>query len=232
MFFVLILYAIALSILAFMSAIVLGGGSYFLTRHRWPDSRRLVIASTLFPFLCVGYAGSWFATYAVVNWTVFHRDPGLGDGWWTPMPNGYSLSMTDTTDQGSIYGASGVEGRPVVDTVQQLQVSGNLIFGARDEDYYGETGRRGAPAISYFLLNTSDRSKTEFVSLEQLRLQAFSRGVTLKLRPFEAVFSDYRYTWFDFLAAAILFLVPAAGFLLLARWIWKTRRSSRPVSVN
>ncbi|HEU4636586.1 MAG TPA: hypothetical protein VFS41_10435 [Edaphobacter sp.] len=138
--------------------------------------------------------------------------------------------MIDTTDQGSIYGSFISEGQPVVDTVQQLQISDNLIFGARDEDYYGDTARRPGPAISYFLLNTSDRSKTEFSSLGQLRQQALSRRVKLKLRAFNEVFSEYRYTWFDFLAAAILFLVPAAGFLLLARWIWKTRNSSPPVS--
>jgi hypothetical protein len=226
LFFVLILYAVIFSILAFVGAIVLGGFSYVLTRHAWPKSKRLVIASALFPFLCVIYAGGCFATYAVTNWKVFHRDPGLGDGWFTPLPNGYSLSMVDITDQGSIYSTVNPDGQSVEDGVRQLQVYNNLIFGARDQGYFGRIGQSSSVVDSYFLLDTSDKSKTEFSSLEQLRQQAHTRGVTLNLRTFDAVFSYYRYTWFDVLALAVLFLVPGTAFLFLMRWIWKTRNSS------
>ena len=57
----------------------------------------------LFPFGYVAFGGVWFVVYATINGVVFHRDPGLGDGWETPMPNGYALRMIDTTDQGTVY---------------------------------------------------------------------------------------------------------------------------------
>ncbi len=64
--------------------------------------RRFILATRLFPFACLGWAAGVFVLYAVVNDAVFHRDPGLGDGWWCPLPNGYTLEMTDVTFSGSL----------------------------------------------------------------------------------------------------------------------------------
>src|ERR1700722_13867796 len=100
---VLIFYAVALTIAASIGAAVLGAISYFLTKHSGQDRKKAILASVLFPFLCLAYAGGWFITYAVVNYTIFHRDPGLGDSWETPLPDSYSLMMIDTTDQGTVY---------------------------------------------------------------------------------------------------------------------------------
>src|SRR5258708_4535105 len=52
------------------------------------DCQRLMLATRLFPFACLGWAGGVFVFYAIVNAVVFHRDPGLGDGWTCPLPNG------------------------------------------------------------------------------------------------------------------------------------------------
>ena len=224
---VLIFYSIAFSITAILSAIALGVISFLLTRHVWPRSKHVVIASALFPFLCVGYAGGWFVTYWVINDQLFHRDPGLGDGWYTPLPNGYSLSMIDTTDQGSIYiGSQQSNMGLVVDGVRQLQVSNSLIFGARDTGYFGRIGQDSNVVDAYFELNTANKTHTEFKSLEELRQRATSEGVALNLREFDSVFSDYRYTWFDDFALAALLLIPISGFLALARWVLKVRKSS------
>ena len=99
---VLIFYAVALTIAASVGAVLLGVLSYVLTRHS-RQRRRVILASVLFPFACVVCAGGWFILYAVINYAVFHRDPGLGDSWETPLPNGYALMMIDTTDQGTVY---------------------------------------------------------------------------------------------------------------------------------
>jgi hypothetical protein len=220
-----------MTIAATVGAIVFGAISYFLTRQSWPKSKRAVIASVIFPYVCVGFAGAWFISYTVINYEAFHRDPGLGDSWETPLPNGYALMMIDTTDQGTVYdpktqqGYGSVVGRE--DTVfgaRQLQVSNDLIFGASDSGYFGRIGQESKAVDTYFELNTSKKTHIEFKSLEELRRRAASEGVTLNLREFYSVFHDYRTAWFDYFALAVLLIIPFIGFLLLTGWIWRFRQ--------
>jgi hypothetical protein len=227
---VLIFYGIVLTVIAVIGATVLGTAAYFLARKsgRW---KRAVIAAAIFPFLCEGFAGAWFVVYAVINYEVFHRDPMLGDTWETPMPNGYALMMIDVTDEGTVYnpktqpGGGLVVGREdAAFGVRQLQVRGNLIFGARDSGYFGRIGHDSKIVDKWFELDTSQNRSTEFASLEDLRREAAAKGVRLQLREFQSVFSDYRTTWFDYLAFAILLLTPLVGFIALASWIWRLRR--------
>lgn len=228
---VLIFYAVALSIAACFGSAVLGGATYMLTRHSGSRRKIATIASALFPFVCVAYAGGWFIGYAVINYTVFHRDPGLGDSWETPLPNGYALMMIDVTDEGTVYNPKtqpvngGVMGRDdAVFGVRQLQVSNGLIFGASDSGYFGRIGQDSDSVDTYFELNTAKKTHTEFKSLDELRRRAASEGVVLRLRPFASVFEDFRWTWFDYFAGSILLLLPAIGFFLLAFWVWRIRR--------
>jgi hypothetical protein len=228
--FVLIFYAFAMTIAASIGAVVLGAVSYGLTRHSGPNRKRAVLVSVLFPFVCVAFAGGWFIAYAVINYEVFHRDPMLGDTWQTPLPNGYALMMIDTTDQGTVYnpktqsGDGSISGRDdTVFGVRQLQVSNGLIFGARDSGYFGRIGQESKAVDTYFELDTTKKTHTEFKSLDDLQKRATSKGVGLKLREFQSVFGDYRTTWFDYSAGAILLLVPTIGLFVLARWVWKRR---------
>ena len=225
---VLIFYAVVLIVAASIGAVLLGLLGYALTRHSGPKRKRAVAASALFPYACVAFAGGWFITYWIVNEGVFHRDPMLGDTWETPLPNGYALMMIDTTDQGTVYNPKTQPGDgSIVGTndaafgVRQLQVSNGLIFGARDSGYFGRIGQDSKIVDTYFELDTTKNMQTEFRSLDDLQHRAASEGITLHLREFQSVFGDYRTTWFDYLAGAILLLIPIGGFLLLARWIWK-----------
>jgi hypothetical protein len=236
---VLIIYAVALSIAACIGSVVLTGITSFLTRHSGPRRKFAIIASALFPFICVVYAGGWFIGYAVINSTIFHRDPGLGDSRETPLPNGYALMMIDVTDVGIVYNPKtqpyndGVISRDdAVFGVRQLQVSNELIFGASDSGYSGQTGRDSDFVDTYFELNTTKKTHAEFQSLDELRRRATSEGVVLHLRPFASVFSDYRYTWFDYFAGVMLLSLPAVGFLLLAWWIWRIRRYNPGLPVD
>jgi len=227
---VLIFYAVALTIAASVGAVVLGIVSYVLMKRPGPKRKRAVLASILFPFTCVVFAGGWFVVYSVVNYEVFHRDPMLGDSWETPLPNGYALMMIDTTDQGTVYNPKTQSGyglvvgaEDAVFGVRQLQVSNGLIFGARDNGYFGRIGQDSKFVDTYFELDTTKDKETEFKSLDDLRSRAASEGITLKLREFQSVFGDYRATWFDYFSGAILLLVPTMGLIALAHWIWKQR---------
>lgn len=231
--FVLILYAVFLGVAASIGAAILGFASNRLTKNAGPERRKAIRASIVFPFACVLYAGCWFVAYAAINYSAFHRDPGLGDGWDTPLPNGYALEMIDVTDEGTVYdprtqafeGSIGSQSDTVFG-VRELQVAGNLIFGANDTGYFGRIGQDSTFVDNYFELNTNTAARTNFKSLPELEKRAASEGVPLRLRPFESVFSEYRYTWFDYLAWTLLLLAPAAGFAWLARWVWKIRKAN------
>jgi len=227
---VLIFYFIFLTAVASLGAVGLGTLTYFLVRRsgRW---RRAVLAAVLFPFLCETFAGGWFLAYAFINYEVFKRDPMLGDTWQTPLPNGYALLMIDTTDQGTVYNpetqpgnGSVVSRDDAVFGVRQLQVSKELIFGARDSGYFNRIGQESKSVDAYFELDTTHRTHTEFSSLNQLQQEAASKGIRLQLREFQSVLREFRYTWFDYCAIILLLLPPTAGFLTLATRIWRIRQ--------
>jgi len=227
---VLIFYAIAMTIAASIGAVTLGVVVRALTKPTVAGRKRVVAVSVIFPFACVVWAGLWFVAYAVINDLVFDRDPGLGDSWQTPLPNGYALMMIDTTDQGTIYNPKTQGGNGSVSSrddavfgVRQMQVSRNLIFGARDENYFQRIGQESKVVDAYFEVDTVKRIHREFKSLDELQKRASDEGVALQLRPFESVFGDYRTTWFDYTAGALLLLAPLLGFLALVRCVWKVR---------
>lgn len=230
--FVLMLYGIVLTVAASIGGVAFGATSYYLTKRSGPRRNRAILASIIFPFACEVFAAGWFVAYAITNYALFHRDPGLGDSWDTPLPNGYALTMIDTTDQGTVYnpktqrypGSIGDQD----DTefgVRQLQVSKAFIFGARDSGYFSRIGQDSKVVDTFFEIDTINNRRAEFKSLGELRAQAAHEGVTLNLRDFSAVFDDYRLTWFDYLASSILLLTPSVGFLILAIWIWRLRKA-------
>ena len=228
---VLMVYSAGLSVAALIGAVLLGTLAYALTRGSGRRRKRAVVISVLFPFTCVLFAGAWFVAYASVNSLVFGRDPGLGDTWQTPLPNGYALMMIDTTDQGTVYnpktqGKDGsiVSSEDAVFGVRQLQISKSHILGARDTGYFGRIGQESKFIDSYFELDTNQNKVTEFKTSHDLQRWASSQGIAVSLRPFESVFGDYRTTWFDYASGLILIAVPLIGFGLLVRWIWNIRK--------
>jgi hypothetical protein len=228
--FVLIFYAVALTIAASVCAVILGGTTFLLLRNSGPKRERAVLLSVVFPFACVAFAGGWFIAYALINTTVFHRDPGIGDDWETPLPNGFAIRMIDTTDQGEIYNPrtqpieSGLgDKQDEVFGVRRVQVAGDRVFGASDSGWFGHFGHDSSFVDNYFELNAGNGTLTKFKSLDELRLHAASEGVSLHLRDIDSVYRDYRFTWFDYAAGAILLLVPLTGFLALARYISRGR---------
>ncbi|UWZ84037.1 hypothetical protein [Occallatibacter riparius] len=153
------------------------------------------------------------------------------------MPNGYALLMIDVTDQGTVYNpatqidSSSVSTRDdAVFGVRQLQVDRNLIYGGQDTKSFEHMGQESEVVDRYFELDTTHHTHWEFDSYDALQSRASSRGVALRLRPFYEVYSEYRFTAFDYTAFAILILVPLASFLVLVSWIWRIRRSGLRMS--
>ncbi len=201
---VLLFYAVALTIAAAVSSVLLVTGTAVLTRKLPMGRKRLISTATLFPFACVAFAGCWFVAYASINSTVFHRDPGLGDGWQTPLPNGYSIGFIDTTDQGTVFRGddlSAVLTRPdTLSGVRQLQVADHYLLGATDSGYFDRLGKESTFVDGYFLLDSESGAVSKMKSLDELRLQANAHHVALRLLPIADVYSHYQLTWFDYSA--------------------------------
>src|SRR5262245_19555700 len=98
--FVLLIWFVLGTFLATLGALALGFSAAYLTRGAQRGRKWLVIAASVFPFVCLGWAGVIFVFQAIVNETVLHRDAGLGDTWKCPLPNGYAILMIDTTEHG------------------------------------------------------------------------------------------------------------------------------------
>jgi hypothetical protein len=143
------------------SAILVRIASSF-SRRRVQYSRPLIAAIRRFPFVCLAWAGSVFVFYAIVNETAFHRDPGLGDGWGCPLPDGYAIEMIDVTDRGFVYNPrtqkmSGViaGSDDALADVCVLQLAGRYILGGASCQGEEDKGPEGhGQVLSYFLLDT------------------------------------------------------------------------------
>jgi hypothetical protein len=205
-------------ILASVGALFIRGFVNWLTRRANTEvetsaRKRLVRNTTVFPFGCLAWAALIFIFQGCINTICLHRDIGLGDSYYCPLPNGYSLLMIDVDDQGTVYNpktqdANGSVGdqSDAVSGVTKLQISGSTIFGASDSRSYEHFGQ-SASLDRYFLLDTRIGKHADFSNEDALRAEASKSGITLKLEPIFKVYKRYRYTWFDGVTVMLL-IVP------------------------
>jgi hypothetical protein len=229
--FVLVIWAIIGVVAASIGALVYGSMTARLTR-RVPLGRRLtILAAASLPFVCLGWTACVFVFQAVVNETVLHRDLGLGDTWHAPLPNGYQVMMIDVTDNGWVYNprtqpeSSVGEREDAVAGVRNLQVDGRYILGNADSKASERFGQETDGVDEYFLIDTQAGKRLDFRSYEELRRHASELHIELKLQPIEAVYSKYRFTWFDWLIAILFVSVPVGGTLMLVLVIRQLRKT-------
>jgi hypothetical protein len=229
---VLLLWAVVGSVLACVGALIMGATATFLTRHSTRDRTLTLLAAIAFPFVCVAWAAALFVFQALVNGTM-HRDPGLGDSWNCPLPNGYAITMIDTTDYGWVYNPKTQSGgglsdqEDAVSGVRLVQVSGRYILGGADSHSFASSVSDHGHVDSYFLLDTQAGKRENFSNVEALGAAALQRGVHLNLEPLDAVYSRYRYTWFDIFVGALLCVPLLVYLVLLGAGIVRLRRSAQ-----
>lgn len=231
--FALVIWAFVGTALAAIGAVVLGSAAAYLTRGAGRGRDKLVKAARLFPFICLGWGAAVFIFQAVVNETVLHRDAGVGDLAYCPLPNGYAIVMIDVPDLGWVYNpkTQDVEGSfSGLAEATVLQVAGKYIFGG-DHPIDPVAGNRTAQAESYFVLDSQSGKSTRFATYEGLQAYARRMGVRLSLESIESIYSKYRFTAFD-VFAALLFLVPLLiGCFILIMWLFRVRRTRPFVQV-
>ena len=226
LFVVLIFWAVVGLVLGAISAGVLAAITAFLTRGAARKRRELIIAAALLPFACVAWGCAVFVLQAVVNAGALHRDIGLGDGWYAPLPNHYQISFIDVTDQGSICQSTEGDGcNSGLTGVRSLQVAGQYLLGSVDRQGFQHLGQRTSAVDEYFILDTRDGKKTVFADLDQLKAEAPRLGISLHLEPIYSVYSRYRFTWFDILAGCLFVLPPLTAVVWLGIRIFRLRRS-------
>jgi hypothetical protein len=229
--FVLLFWAVVGVVLATFGAAIFGCLAAVLTRSITRGRRRVVVVASLFPFMCLGWGGAVLVFQAVVNESFLDRDLGIGDTWHTPLPNGYHILMIDVTDQGWVYNpktqqsSAVVEREDAVAGVRQLQVADRYILGAADTKFFDHLGTNTDQAGSYFILDTQLGKRTQFKDFYALQQRARAVGVEPKLQPIDAVYSSFRFSWFDVLVGLLFVVAPAFGIVLLVLWVVRLRRN-------
>jgi energy-coupling factor transporter transmembrane protein EcfT len=231
---VLLVAAVVGTAFASIGMIALGGATAFFTRGVKKNRRKAIIAASAFPFVCLAWGGAVFFFQATVNEGVFDRDPGLGDAWHCPLPNGYALMMIDVTDYGWVYnpktqvGGGVGEQEDAIFGVRAVQVAGRYVMGGIDSkipDDESLTGNNYAQMDSYFLMDSETGKRSDFRTYDELNSAAQTLGIQPDLRHIDDVYRKYRFTWFDTFAAFLLFVPPVVAAGLLLRWILRLRRT-------
>jgi hypothetical protein len=159
-----------------------------------------------------------FVQYGATNATYFDRDSGIFTLPRVPLNNDYIMLFAGHLP--AVF-PKGADTNWIMD-VERLQVDGPTMLGRIGEHYNAD----GHPASSYFIVDAPTRVRTNFATEEQLRAAAAKRGIALKLRDTGAIYRENRFTWFDGLAAIVLFGVPLWGMWLLIRSIVRLRKGA------
>src|SRR5258708_4403268 len=122
---VILFWAVVGSIFAAIGMLIRRSAANFLTRGVLKGRSAVVLAATVLPFACLAWGAAVFVLQWDINEKVFHRDPGIGDAWKCPLPNGYALLMIDLPDYGWVYNP---RTQPMPDGVGEQE---DAIFGVR-----------------------------------------------------------------------------------------------------
>lgn len=232
---VLLIWTVAGAFVATISGLILRSLTQFITRGVRRGRAKAVTAAGAFPFACLAWAAFVFLFQAFIGQNLLHRDPGIGDTRYCPLPNGYVLRMVDVIDRGWIYNpktqpADGLATRgDAIANVHSLQVAGRYILGTADSRA-SEHASDSSEVDSFFLLDTQAGQHMTFLRYEALAFQAKQFGIQPNLEPINAAYARYRFSWFDVLAGVLFFVPPVAAMYFLGRWIVRLRRSRQLIS--
>jgi hypothetical protein len=210
----------------------LGSVVYFFTAGVKHGRRKVVIAASLLPVVCVVWGASVLWVEGTINQDWRNRDAGYGDMWACQLPNGYGLMMIDDPDVGVLYNtktqtlrggvAWGTGFDDTIGGVRTLQVEGPYIFGGVDAHLYDPSDRN--QVNSYFLLDERTGKHASFSTYDALRDAAQQLGFRLKLQGIGVIYSKYYFTWFEELMDLLLWVPPLLVLLLLGRSIIRQRK--------
>jgi hypothetical protein len=233
--FVLLIWAVIGIIVATVAAAAFAGFTAFVTRGVHKGRNIAIVAAALLPFGCLAWGGFVFAVQALVNDGVLHRDVGLGDASYCPLPNGYRILMIDVSDIGWVYNpttqpSGGVtEREDAIAGVRLLDVQGRYILAAADSKAWTKTMPTAMDVDSYVLLDSQTGKRTSFENYAALQAAALRLGIQPRLQPIFDVYRKYRFTWFDVVAGLLFCIPPIIAGLPLIAWIVRLRGTRLPI---
>jgi hypothetical protein len=92
-------------------------------------------------------------------------------------------------------------------------------------------GKESFDTDLYFILDTQTDRRSNFQKLEDLTVAASKLGIQIQLETIGSVYSERRFTWFDWAVGILLVLPLAAYFVILAKWVVKLRRTRPSVAL-
>jgi hypothetical protein len=218
------------AVAATIGSVVLRAVTTRLTRNATGNRSRLLSTAILLPYACLARGAAIFVAQSFVNERYFHRDPGIGDSWKCPLPNGYAMEMIDVPDHAWIYkpatqpsGSIGSQDDTIAG-VQLFQVAGQYLAGGTDDSGLGRRLAGEDGVDSYFLWDTVSGTRKRFANVANLRSAMSQLGLQLSLEPVGRVYRRYRYTWFDNVVSAAIIAPVLLGLGLLGVWILRVRR--------
>ncbi len=213
--FTLILWATFSILAAVLGSAVLTGLTAFLTRHR-PHRYFLILFSALLPFLCLTWGGVVFVFQGAVNGVFLERDIGIGDEFYCPIPNGYSILMIDLMDHATLIPKQ--KDFPSFAEVVSLQIENQIILGKTEQQWPLYQKRK----IEYFYINTESGDFKIFSDIYQMKI-FLEQKIKVDLATVASIYSKYRYTWFDY-ACLLLVITPiTVGIFILGLGIFHVR---------
>ncbi|CAM3358389.1 hypothetical protein FLLO111716_06125 [Flavobacterium longum] len=187
--FVILMYLIAIFVVSAVLALVAIVITSIVAK---PPKRRKIVAAALSPFV---FFYGWFfmglfATGAVSGWK--NVDIGIGDAWYVPINDEYSMLMIDLTEEAYIQR----NGEDIL-TVRQIQQVDDVLIGQNTDGWY-------------FSLNLHGHKLKLYQSREEL-LSA-RKGFEVALDDVAAFYTKRKRE----ILGIWMVIVPAATFLLSA----------------
>ena len=182
-------------------------------------SRAAFLFAALLPFASLVWGGVVFIFQATINVMVLQRDPGIGDTFVIPLPNGFSLLIIDAFDDAFVYTPKTQPDGAIIPQddaaggVTRLQIAGSTLLGTTGDG-------------QYFVVDTQ-KDHVRYAGAPELDAVARKLGVALHMIPVEDLYFANRFTWFDFTALVLLFAAPAVAGVWGLAWILRLRRQAR-----
>lgn len=207
--FVILMYLIAIFAVSAVTALVATVITLIVAK---PPKRRKIVAAVLSPFL---FFYGWFftglfATGVISEWK--NVDIGIGDAWYVPIDEEYSLLMIDLTEEAYIQR----NGEDINLTVSQVQKVGNMLIGQNTDGWY-------------FSLDLRDHKVKLFQSYEDL--VSARKGFDVALDDVGSFYSKQKHDilgiWTVVVPAATFLMSAAATFLFAGLVIYGNLRFGR-----
>jgi len=145
------------------------------------NSKRASLIAFAFPILVGFYVEAGFFAYGIGE-IALGKDSFLDGVYHYQLVNGYQLVILDKMpEMSSVEQYRGDSHTMAVDQVRAVQVAGNALLVTAHQGRDASDWGRDKPANTYIAIDTKTSKITDYPTLDALRSDAASRGISLQL---------------------------------------------------